>query len=65
MMYMNQDDNLPYVKGQVESKSSIGTQWNNKFVVTHVGHNEGAVFLIWGVSALKCSITPLTQTKGK
>ena len=46
MMYMDQDDNLPYVKGQVESKSSIGTQRNNELVVTHVRYNEGAVFLI-------------------
>ena len=37
---------LPYVKGQVECESAIGTHRNCELVIAHLGNNEGAFSLI-------------------
>ena len=37
---------LPDVKRQVESKSTMGTHRDYELVVTHVGHDQGAVSLV-------------------
>ena len=46
MFMLRTNNNLPDVKGQVESQPAIGTDRNNELVITHVGNNEGAVFLV-------------------
>ena len=37
---------LPYVKGQVECESAIGTHRNCELVIANLGNNEGAFSLI-------------------
>ena len=56
------EEDLPNVKGQVESEPAIGTCRNNELVVTNVGYCERAVSLVRGITALKFSVAPLTQT---
>ena len=62
IFFVHIDDDLPYVEGQVESEPAIGTCRNDELVVTNMGYYERAVSLVRGISALKCSVAPLTQT---